>query len=567
MTAILFNIFGGITRCDEIAKGIVTASQQIDLGMPLVVRLDGTNFEEGLAILAEANLPNLHQEKTMLDAARRVVELAGRCLVSIIVDGTTKLAVSGLTGREGSFHGLRNKAYGTDLVAGVTPGKGGQDVEGTPVFDTIKEAVDEAGANTSMIFVPARFAAPAINEAIDSGVETVIAITEGIPVLDMLATYWKAKEAGVRLIGPNCPGVLSPGKANVGIIPDSFFDPNFNPLGGATLSAGVYDLITFAVGSTFNTPTFTLGVADHERRVHRDPAIQCGHRCDGDQIAVGGLVAGQLRRCVLDGADGIYWESANNFATTISGTTPTLRPGSASNVYFTANGATNLSNLMSDPYTINSLNFTSVAGAVNIGGLQTLTLSPAAGHTDSNAVTHWASVGLVVETGAPAETISAAVTAGVNQTWEIDNDPANPLTLTGLLNSAAGVTLTKTGTGAMTLSTANIGFLGTLAVNNGTVFANTSLSALGGGTVSLGGGTSDFNNSAALAFARNTTLTGGSSAIVSERNRGCRRGLYARHTVGRLGEYADDQRRKCQQRHRGRNLRSDHVQRGADIHD
>ena len=145
--------------------------------------------------------------------------------MSIIIEEKTKLAVSVLTGREGSFHGLRNKAYGTDLVAGVTPGKGGQDVEGVPVFDTIKAAVEEAGANTSMIFVPARFAAAAIDEAIDSGVETVIAITEGIPVLDMLNTYWKAKEAGVRLIGPNCPGVLSPGKANVGIIPAQFFDP------------------------------------------------------------------------------------------------------------------------------------------------------------------------------------------------------------------------------------------------------------------------------------------------------------------------------------------------------
>jgi succinyl-CoA synthetase alpha subunit len=145
--------------------------------------------------------------------------------MSIIVGSETKLVVSGLTGREGSFHGLRNRAYGTDLVAGVTPGKGGQDVEGVPIFDTIKESVEEAGANTSMIFVPARFAAPAIDEAIDSGVETVIAITEGSPVLDMLKTYWKAQEAGVRLIGPNCPGVLSPGKANVGIIPAQFFDP------------------------------------------------------------------------------------------------------------------------------------------------------------------------------------------------------------------------------------------------------------------------------------------------------------------------------------------------------
>jgi succinyl-CoA synthetase alpha subunit len=144
--------------------------------------------------------------------------------MSIIIDSDTKLAVSGLTGREGSFHGLRNRDYGTDLVAGVTPGKGGQDVDGVPVFDSIAEAVSERGANTSMIFVPARFAGAAIEEAIDAGVETVIAITEGIPVHDMLPTYWKARERGVRLIGPNCPGVLSPGKANVGIIPAQFFD-------------------------------------------------------------------------------------------------------------------------------------------------------------------------------------------------------------------------------------------------------------------------------------------------------------------------------------------------------
>jgi succinyl-CoA synthetase alpha subunit len=144
--------------------------------------------------------------------------------VSIIVGEETRLVVSGLTGREGTFHGLRNRDYGTDLVAGVTPGKGGQNVDGVPVFDSIREAVDERGANTSMVFVPARFAAAAIEEAIDAGVQTAIAITEGIPVLDMMRVYWKAKDAGVRLIGPNCPGVLSPGKANVGIIPAQFFD-------------------------------------------------------------------------------------------------------------------------------------------------------------------------------------------------------------------------------------------------------------------------------------------------------------------------------------------------------
>ena len=144
--------------------------------------------------------------------------------MSIIIDENTRLVVSGLTGREGTFHGLRNRDYGTQLVAGVTPGKGGHDVEGVPVYDSISESVEAEGANTAMIFVPARFAAAAINEAIDSGVETIIAITEGIPVMDMLPTYWKAKEKGVTLIGPNCPGILSPEKANVGIIPAQFFD-------------------------------------------------------------------------------------------------------------------------------------------------------------------------------------------------------------------------------------------------------------------------------------------------------------------------------------------------------
>src|ERR1044072_7192017 len=144
--------------------------------------------------------------------------------MSIIVTEETKLVVSGLTGREGTFHGLRNRDYGTDLVAGVTPGKAGQDVEGVPIFDSSSEAVDERGANTSMIFVPARFAAASIEEAIDAGIGTVIAITEGIPVFDMMPLYWKAREAGTRLIGPNCPGVLWPGKANVGIIPAQFFD-------------------------------------------------------------------------------------------------------------------------------------------------------------------------------------------------------------------------------------------------------------------------------------------------------------------------------------------------------
>jgi succinyl-CoA synthetase alpha subunit len=143
--------------------------------------------------------------------------------VAIVVDQNTRLVVAGLTGSEGRFHGLRNRAYGTNVVAGVTPGKGGQDVEGIPVYDTVADAVEEAGANTSMIFVPARFAPDAIYEAVDAGIRTVISITEHIPAHDMLRVYTYVRPKGVTLIGPNCPGVLSPGKANVGIIPAEVF--------------------------------------------------------------------------------------------------------------------------------------------------------------------------------------------------------------------------------------------------------------------------------------------------------------------------------------------------------
>src|SRR4029450_9640941 len=144
--------------------------------------------------------------------------------VAIIVDESPRLAISGLTGREGSFHGLRNRSYGTEVVAGVTPGKGGQDVDAIPGFNTFHAAVSERGPNPAMIFVPPRFAADSILEAADAGIELVIAITEGIPAHDMLRVYTHLeRDRPTRLIGPNCPGVLSPGKANVGIIPAHFF--------------------------------------------------------------------------------------------------------------------------------------------------------------------------------------------------------------------------------------------------------------------------------------------------------------------------------------------------------
>jgi succinyl-CoA synthetase alpha subunit len=143
--------------------------------------------------------------------------------MAILVDTETRLVVQGLTGSEGRFHGLRNREYGTRVVAGVTPGKGGQEVEGIPIFDTVAAAVDETGANTAMVFVPAPFAADAMYEAVDARVGTIVCITEGVPAHEMLRIHAYVHARGIRLIGPNCPGALSPGRANVGIIPAEIF--------------------------------------------------------------------------------------------------------------------------------------------------------------------------------------------------------------------------------------------------------------------------------------------------------------------------------------------------------
>ena len=143
--------------------------------------------------------------------------------MAIIVDRDTRVVVQGMTGSEGRFHGLRNRGYGTQVVAGVTPGKGGQDVEGVPVFDTVADAVEETGANTAVGFVPGRFAVDAMYEAVDAGVKTIIAIAEHIPAHEMLRFYTYIRPKGITMIGPNCPGALSPGKANVGIIPAEIF--------------------------------------------------------------------------------------------------------------------------------------------------------------------------------------------------------------------------------------------------------------------------------------------------------------------------------------------------------
>ncbi|MCK4510497.1 succinate--CoA ligase subunit alpha [bacterium] len=139
--------------------------------------------------------------------------------MSIFVNDDTRLCVQGITGRDGAFQTKGMIDYGTNVVCGVTPGKGGQSIHGVPVFDTMADAVRETGANTSITFVPARFAAPAIIEAAEAGVDLVVAISEGIPTLDVAKVYQRLSELGTRMIGPNCPGVISPGKAKVGIMP------------------------------------------------------------------------------------------------------------------------------------------------------------------------------------------------------------------------------------------------------------------------------------------------------------------------------------------------------------
>jgi succinyl-CoA synthetase alpha subunit len=173
--------------------------------------------------------------------------------VSILIDEQTKVIVQGITGRDGSFHAEAMLKYGTKVVGGVTPGKGGRTVCNLPVFDTVKEAVDQTGAQCSAIFVPAAFAPDAIREAADGGIELIVCITEGIPVLDMVDLYHELKQKRVRMIGPNCPGVISPGKCKVGIMPGHIHkagDIGVISRSGTLTYEVVYDLTQKNVGQS-----------------------------------------------------------------------------------------------------------------------------------------------------------------------------------------------------------------------------------------------------------------------------------------------------------------------------
>ena len=178
--------------------------------------------------------------------------------MSILIDKNTRLVVQGITGREGAFHTGRMIAYGTNVVAGMTPGKGGERVHGVPVFNSVAEAVHQTGANTSVIYVPARFAADAIYEAADAGIAVIVCITEGIPVLDMIEVRAYLDEKDIRLVGPNCPGVISPGQSSVGIIPGDIVTPG--PVGLVSRSGTLTYEVMYALTERNLGQTTCVGI-------------------------------------------------------------------------------------------------------------------------------------------------------------------------------------------------------------------------------------------------------------------------------------------------------------------
>jgi succinyl-CoA synthetase alpha subunit len=212
--------------------------------------------------------------------------------MSVLVGKSTRVVVQGITGREGKFHTLRNRSYGTSVVAGVTPGKAGSDVEGIPVFDTVVDSVAATDANTSMIFVPARAAAEAILEAIDADISLVVCITEGIPVRDMAEIRSYLRGRSTTLVGPNCPGVISPEQANVGIIPGEICAPGRVGLvsrSGTLVYQIVNELTTRGIGQSTcigmgGDPVHGIGFVESLKMFQDDP--------DTDLVVITGEIGG-----------------------------------------------------------------------------------------------------------------------------------------------------------------------------------------------------------------------------------------------------------------------------------
>ena len=212
--------------------------------------------------------------------------------MSVLIDKDTKVIVQGITGRDGSFHAAKMKEYGTQVVGGTSPGKGGQEVDGIPVFNTVKDAVAAAGANTSIIFVPAPFAKDAMLEAIDGGIKLVVCITEGVPVIDAVEAQNYARIKGVKVIGPNCPGLISPEKSMVGIMPANIFKKGHTGVisrSGTLTYEVVYDLVQSGLGISTavgvgGDPVVGLYFEDLLQMFQDDP--------DTDSIAMIGEIGG-----------------------------------------------------------------------------------------------------------------------------------------------------------------------------------------------------------------------------------------------------------------------------------
>ena len=243
----LINIFGGILRVDTLATGVVEAAQKDQPPAagraaagrheragrqedPAGIRpeLRGRRDDERRGRQSSGSSQSVVETRLAACGVRQIYPTPGgfhpanfgkRAIMAILADKKTRLIVQGLTGREGTFHAKACAAYGTQIVGGVTPGKGGTTHEGWPIFNTVQEAADKTGANATVIFVPPPFAADAIMEAADAEIELIVCITEGIPTLDMVRAWEFLQNRRSRLIGPNCPGIISPGKCKIGIMP------------------------------------------------------------------------------------------------------------------------------------------------------------------------------------------------------------------------------------------------------------------------------------------------------------------------------------------------------------
>ena len=220
--------------------------------------------------------------------------------MSILLDENTKLIVQGVTGRDGSFHARAMKMDGTQVVGGVTPGKGGADVDGIPVFNSVAEAKESTAANASVIFVPARFAAAAMREASDAGIPLIICITEGVPVLDMVEIYHLVRERNQVLIGPNCPGLISPGKSKIGIMPASIHKPG--KIGVISRSGTLTYEVVHTLSSAGMGQSTCIGVGG-------DPIIGTGYldlleRFEADQdtdaVILIGEIGGNAEECAAE---------------------------------------------------------------------------------------------------------------------------------------------------------------------------------------------------------------------------------------------------------------------------